>query len=202
MESLSVFGWEAPTHSIVDRAGTSPGQKLSEADIKISWNENKLFWEIPKCCLRNFLSSAIGFCIFLWYDRSCCGRMGTTPCWNVCVEWYKIGGGSTQREFLSNLVLPHMRNSAPEQADRQPWKHGPSVSVAWRVKFNREELKGKANPLSQPASGGWVTSEPSPSAGTGRDGLNPVWKTSSRPDELVHGIPLLVLGQLCSFIGH
>lgn len=75
--------------------------------------------------------------------------------------------------------------------------------MAWRVKFNREELNGKANPLPPHASGGWVTSEPSPTAGTGRDGLDPVWKfSSSRPDELAYEFPLLVLGQLFSFIGH
>lgn len=44
---------------------------------------------------------------------------------------------------------------------------------------------------------------PSLSAGTGRDGLDPVWKSSSsRPDELAYEFPLSVLGQLFSFIGH
>lgn len=75
--------------------------------------------------------------------------------------------------------------------------------MVWRVKFNRGELKGKANLLPQHTSAGQVTVAPCPSAGTARNRLDPLCKTSSPgQDELVTEFSLLVFGQLCSFIGH
>lgn len=75
--------------------------------------------------------------------------------------------------------------------------------MVWRVKFIREERKGKANPLPQHSSVGHVTSEPHPSTGKAQNGSDPICKTSfPGQDELVAEFSLSVLGRLCSFTGH
>ena len=75
--------------------------------------------------------------------------------------------------------------------------------MVWRIKFNGEELKGKANLVPQHAGVGRVAGESHPSAGMAQNGLDPVCKTSSPgQDELVAKFSLSVLGRFCSFIGH
>lgn len=106
--------------------------------------------------------------VWLWQD-------GHDTLLKCVLSDIRLGGLSSQG-FLSNLGLPHMRNFAPKQAD----SHVLSVSVTWRVKFNREELKGKANPLPQPVGDG---SPVSPLSVLGQEEIG--WILFGKPPPLV-----------------
>lgn len=112
-------------------------------------------------------------------------------------------GVSHLRGVSEQPGVPPEEDPCPEQADGQPWKCRVLIAVAWRGKFNREKLKGKANLLPQHTRMGQVTVEPRPRAGMAQNRWDLICKTSApRQDELVTMFSLLVLGQLCSFIDH
>lgn len=106
-------------------------------------------------------------------------------------------GGSCLGGVFEQPSIPKKRTPARSRPC------GVSIPTVWRVKFKREELKGRANPLPQHAGMGQVTGKPHPSTGTARNGLDSVCKTSSPGQhELVAKFSLSVLGRHCSFISH
>lgn len=111
----------------------------------------------------------------------------------------RLGGGGVShlRGVFEQPSIPQKRSPA------QSRPRGVLIPTVWRVKFKREELKGRANLLPQHAGMGQVTGKPHPSTGTAQNGLDSACKTSSPGQhELAAKFSLSVLGQHCSFISH
>lgn len=63
-------------------------------------------------------------------------------------------GGPTSEGVSKQARVPQKEEPCQEQTDRQLQKHRVSIPTVWSVKFNREELKGKANLLPRHACAG------------------------------------------------